>query len=80
MVCGGIFILLLMLINMLLAPKRPVNRGSRGWFKLRFSDANPKNPARRKIITAKMILFFCFSWSIKYIEMRIRIIGIILIT
>lgn len=57
--CKGIFVFCLMLMNRLLAPKSPVNKGRRGSLIFRFKDAIPKKPASKKIIRAHNL--FCFS-------------------
>ena len=54
--CMGIFVFCFILIMRLLAPKSPVNKGNKGSFIFKFSEAIPRKPARRKIIRAQSFL------------------------
>ena len=61
--CSGIFVFCFIEIIKLLAPNNPVNKGRRDSFKFRFSDAIPKNPAKRNMNNAPNL--FCFSVEIR---------------
>lgn len=56
--CLGITTLDLMEWIRVEVPKSPVRSGRRGWDMLRLEDANPRNPARKKIIRAFSFPFF----------------------
>jgi len=51
-------------------PKSPVRRGRRGCWILRFRVESPRNPAKRKIMTA--FVLDSFSLRIRKMDVQIR--------
>lgn len=70
--CVGILTFVYKLINRMLIPNNPDNRGKRGCFKFgNVSVVNPRIPARRKVINAHILDFFSLMINNKEIKIRI---------